>query len=232
MSKIPQSEWNAIATRHARGETIAKIAQNYGCTAPAIHYILKRQKERGGSAMTDAAPATMPATPPAPSPLRPALELRPASEVRPAAEPRAVPPSIVPPSIVPEARLAAELRPIRSDEPRRASAPAFTVGPDIGERRVAGPRPEPRFSPRGSALKAGLDRELQSQMEGAIETFRSNLDAALADRSPVRCEELRAAASDLMRMAARTMIVLDRLSAGHDQAAEHAPGYPRSMHTR
>jgi hypothetical protein len=42
MSKIPQGEWSAIAARYANGESISKIAQTYGCTPPAIHYILKR----------------------------------------------------------------------------------------------------------------------------------------------------------------------------------------------
>src|SRR5260221_12942484 len=46
MSKIPQGEWNAIAARYAQGESISRIAQTYGCTPPAIHYILKRSKQR------------------------------------------------------------------------------------------------------------------------------------------------------------------------------------------
>src|SRR5215471_12695064 len=46
MSKIPHGEWDAIAARYAQGESISRIAQSYGCTPPAIHYILKRSKER------------------------------------------------------------------------------------------------------------------------------------------------------------------------------------------
>ena len=46
MSKIPQGEWSAIAARYAKGESITRIAQSYGCTPPAIHYILKRSKQR------------------------------------------------------------------------------------------------------------------------------------------------------------------------------------------
>src|SRR5262249_1859330 len=46
MSKIPQGEWNAIAARYAKGESISRIAQSYGCTPPAIHYILKRIRHR------------------------------------------------------------------------------------------------------------------------------------------------------------------------------------------
>ena len=55
MSKIPQGEWNAIAARYSQGEPISSIARHYGCTAPAIHYILKRNKER--TAETDRRPA-------------------------------------------------------------------------------------------------------------------------------------------------------------------------------
>jgi hypothetical protein len=61
------------------------------------------------------------------------------------------------------------------------------------------------------------------------------MHAALTDLSPAGREKLRAAASELMRMAARTMIVLDRLSASHEhneRAAGRAPDYPRSAHAR
>jgi transposase-like protein len=289
MSKIPQGEWNAIAARHARGETIARIAHDYGCTAPAIHYILKRQKERSGPAVAGAGEGTgaptMTASATAPLNLRPraemraeselqsAAELRPVSEVRPASEARPAP-ELRPASEVrsaaelrpgpevrsatglrpasevrsaaevrpaSEVRSAAEPRPPRPEESRRGDTPVFTIGPAASERRLSDPRserasdhrPQPQPSAaRGSALTAGLDTELQSQMEDAIAAFRFNLNAALTDRSPARREELRAAASDLMRMAARTMIVLDRLSAGHDRNPGHSPDYPRSAHAR
>jgi hypothetical protein len=240
MSKIPQGEWSAIAARHARGETIARIAHDYGCTAPAIHYILKRQKERMGSVAADveggmntAVPAAT--TPAGPSPIsRPAPQLRLAAEVRSAAEIRSAEPRSVPEvRSAPEPSPTAEPRPARAEEPQRSNASVFTVGPAGGEPRPSDHRPAPQpFTARGSALKAGLDSELKSQMEEAIEAFRSNLNAALVDRSPARREELRAAASDLMRMAARTMIVLDRLSAVHDRAPGHASDYSRSTHVR
>jgi hypothetical protein len=57
-----------------------------------------------------------------------------------------------------------------------------------------------------------LDAELHADVEAAILVFRSSFDAALADNSPVARERLRLAASDLMRVAARTTIVLDRLN--------------------
>lgn len=40
--KIPHSEWPKILARYKSGETIARIGRDYGCTAPAIRYIVKR----------------------------------------------------------------------------------------------------------------------------------------------------------------------------------------------
>src|SRR5689334_5279444 len=40
--KIPAAEWPAIAARQHAGEPLAHIAKDYGCTAPAIRYIVKR----------------------------------------------------------------------------------------------------------------------------------------------------------------------------------------------
>jgi hypothetical protein len=65
-----------------------------------------------------------------------------------------------------------------------------------------------------------LDAELRADAEAAIQAFRSSFDAALAENVPVTRERLRQTASDLMRVAARTTIVLDRLSAGAKRAAQ------------
>ena len=40
--KIPHTEWPKIVARYNGGETIASIGRAYGCTAPAIRYIVKR----------------------------------------------------------------------------------------------------------------------------------------------------------------------------------------------
>lgn len=40
--KIHRSEWPKILARYNGGETIASIGRAYGCTAPAIRYIVKR----------------------------------------------------------------------------------------------------------------------------------------------------------------------------------------------
>jgi hypothetical protein len=40
--KIRHEEWPKIAERFQRGETLAAIARSYGCTPPAIRYIVTR----------------------------------------------------------------------------------------------------------------------------------------------------------------------------------------------
>ena len=66
---------------------------------------------------------------------------------------------------------------------------------------------------RAATGSDGLDTELHDRAEAAIEAFRSSFDAALAEGSPGDRARLREAASNLMRVAARTTIVLDRLNA-------------------
>src|SRR5277367_6647116 len=51
MSKIPQGAWSAIAARYQNGESISAIARSYDCTPPAIHYILKRNRQRPPDAL-------------------------------------------------------------------------------------------------------------------------------------------------------------------------------------
>jgi hypothetical protein len=70
-----------------------------------------------------------------------------------------------------------------------------------------------RDTDQRSASTAELDRQLFSRAEVAIEAFRSSFDAALVKGSLVTHQRLRQAASDLMRVAARTTIALDQLSA-------------------
>ena len=40
--KIPRDEWPKIASRFQKGDTLTEIARSYGCTAPAIRYIVAR----------------------------------------------------------------------------------------------------------------------------------------------------------------------------------------------
>jgi hypothetical protein len=77
-----------------------------------------------------------------------------------------------------------------------------------------------------------LDSELHERAEAAIEAFRSCFDAVLTEGSPHDLVRLRQAASDLMRVAARTTIVLDRLNALSERAAAWAqPGSDRNRPT-
>lgn len=44
--KISRSEWSEIVRRRTAGETYAAIARDYGCSAPAIRYILEQWRLR------------------------------------------------------------------------------------------------------------------------------------------------------------------------------------------
>ena len=213
MSKIPQGEWSAIAARYAKGESITRIAQSYGCTPPAIHYILKRSKQRAAQ--------------------NPEPRLNGKSDLAMTfpGEPRK--------STAPEAPRAVEHRGEENgigrsvpSEVRQAAGPPIEprpprepVTPVHGERSQ--PAPPQRAAGRNLAFTAGLDRELHGRAEAAIAAFRSSFEAALAEGSPVVRQRLRQAASDLMRVAARTTIVLDRLNAIADREPARTPDYAR-----
>ena len=92
MSKIPQGEWSAIAARYAKGESISRIAQTYGCTPPAIHYILKRSKQRSAESSEER------------------VNGKPDLAASLAAKPKKAPPSDAPRAPVPEDRDTAERR--------------------------------------------------------------------------------------------------------------------------
>jgi hypothetical protein len=220
MSKIPQGEWSAIAARYAKGESISRIAQSYGCTPPAIHYILKKNKQRAvqklnGHFASSRTYGSAPANRPEPDIRRSSeagIEDKRASEVVPGDR-----------RTIPERPAAAP------SDPDRGTASALPTPGDQG------PPVTPQHSVhhpgrgRGSAFTAGLDNELHGRAEAAIAAFRSSFDAALAEASPVVRQRLRQAASDLMRVAARTTIVLDRLNATVERdAAKTQPYYHRS----
>ena len=169
MAKIPQGEWNAIAARYAKGESISKIARTYRCTPPAIHYILKRIRQNAAKNFEHNS---------RPDPSR--IIARQSAQI-PAGSDHS-----------------------RSTEPRR-KAP--------GSRPAVPQRLSDPDAGRQSTSMTELDRELYSRVETAIDAFRSSFGGALAEVSPVTRQRLRQAASDLMRVAAQTTIVLDRLNA-------------------
>ena len=210
MSKIPPGEWSAIAARHAQGESLSAIARSYGCTPPAIHYVLKRN---GRQAVEKVEPPIVTAPPRSNEPHREThpYTLRSNGEIK--------------------------LSPNRANEPagggsREPVPPAKE--PVRSEQRPSAevqqhPGPS-RMTVRPMAPADGLDNELHDRAEAAIETFRSCFSAALADGSPQARTRLRQAASDLMRVAARTTIVLDRLNALNERAAARFD--PRSNSSR
>jgi len=225
MSKIPQGEWNAIAARYAQGESISRIARTYGCTPPAIHYILKRNTQRTAQNVEQ--------------PLSRRSELL-AASIREASQTPTAPPSR---SAEPRREEHGAFQPLPSEI--RAASPIATgelqAGRDRGlaparltqhQQREAGSAQEQRGTPRkmvgAPAFTAGLDRELHGRAEAAIEAFRSSFDAALSEGSPIVRQRLRQAASDLMRVAARTTIVLDRLNANAERASSGAQDHLRS----
>jgi len=202
MSKIPQGEWSAIAARYAQGESISAIARTYRCTPPAIHYILKRNERLP---MRKAEPSAEPVIARSREPQRevpgPSQSLNGESSLSPYRAPN-------------------QPNESASGHGREPALPAN--GPARSEQR---PMPElqrhpgtSRITGRASASNDGLDNELHDRAEAAIETFRSCFDAALVEGSPQERARLRQAASDLMRVAARTTIVLDRLSALGERA--------------
>jgi predicted component of type VI protein secretion system len=216
MSKIPQGEWNAIAARYQNGESISKIARGYGCTPPAIHYILKRNRLR------PVEPVVQPAQ--ARSVEEGQARLIRANTPAPAAAPApyvdkfnngTAGPTLVRAS----ALMQSPAKPVHYT-PIAASAPVLQRSPE-----PAG-MPAPRVA---TPALPGLDSELHLRAEAAIEMFRSSFDAALTEGSPGVCERLRQAATDLMRVAARTTMVLDRLNAIAERS-DRAHNYPRSAH--
>lgn len=90
--KIPHGEWSAIRTRHAAGESLASIARDYGCTGPAIRYIINRPTEGmtpGDAAVANPAPripdgTDEPVAPPAASPASSAPPVPPVASSLPA----------------------------------------------------------------------------------------------------------------------------------------------------
>jgi hypothetical protein len=203
MSKIPQGEWSAIAARYEKGESISGIARGYGCTPPAIHYILKRHRQL------------------------PPTAVRPLTHGQPAAA-SAAPVAAFAPAPTPPGRIAGKSEHYApSPVLVRASPPlAAASSPPPGK-----PDRKPDQSPAMPPPTPGLDSELHTRAEAAIAMFRSSFDAALMEGSPGVRERLRQAAADLMRVAARTTIVLDRVTAGSERP-DRGQNYPRSAHAR
>ena len=238
MSKIPQGEWSAIAARHAQGESLSAIARSYGCTPPAIHYVLKRNGRQVVEKLeqpAEAAPTRSkePHREAPPQTLRPngeiKLSLNRTNESASGGGRDPAPPASG--AAHGEQRLAPSEQHLPPSEPRPVPSEPRPV--PSGQRPV--PELQQHRGPLHAASRAlastdGLDSELHDRAEAAIETFRSCFDAALAEGSPHDRARLRQAASDLMRVAARTTIVLDRLNALSERPAVWSD--PRSISNR
>jgi len=205
MSKIPRGEWSAIAARYAKGESITRIAQSYGCTPPAIHYILKRTRQRA----THNLEQPLNGRSETPQALTPQLaQTLAASDIPHAIDPRHEARDATRSAADKSTPSAAAPSTLRVVIDRRAATVTPTLR-DLNHLAVLQVQPgRARDTGGGSALTARLDRELRGRAEAAIEVFRSSSNAALTEDSLVVRQRLRQAASDLMRVAARTIIVL------------------------
>jgi hypothetical protein len=235
MSKIPQREWGAIAARHAQGESLSAIARSYGCTPPAIHYVLKRNGQQAVEKVAQPAEAA----PSRSSELRreahpPTLRSNGEIKLSPNRTNELASMSDREPALPAIGLARSEQQTTAIGLARSEQHPAViglarseqqttAIGLARSEQQTAAEPQRPtgsfRTAGRSLAFTDGLDRELHERAEAAIETFRSCFGAALAEGSPHERARLRQAASDLMRVAARTTIVLDRLNALSERAA-------------
>src|SRR5262249_24315904 len=168
------------------------------------------------AAGSDRDPAPLPVNRPGHSEHHPAASLHPASgpvrsEPRPVPGPRPVATPLAVAAPLPAPAPLAVATPLPAPAPLAVAAPLPVTAPQR-------PLGFSATTSRGLAVTDGLDSELHQRAEAAIETFRSCFDATLAEGSPQQRARLRQAASDLMRVAARTTIVLDRLNAVGERA--------------
>ncbi len=251
-SKIPQAEWEAIAARRDKGESVAYIARTYETSPATIYGVLKKLAESKGEptpaadtaapvaeAVAAAAPAPAAAPEPvavapapvvaAPAPVQTRLTLT--ASRPPAPQPAPVPPAPVAvapapveaaPAPVPPAPPAGPQQPFKFTYENRA------VDPPVRQPRVpAPPRPFADVEPK-TALNANLDAELRAQADAAIQAFQTAFAAVLADETAATRKELRQTSSDLMRVAARTTIALERKDAIADRASMPPMQRPRN----
>ena len=215
MAKIPQGEWKAIAARYAKGESISKIAQSYSCSPPAIHYILKRSRQNAAKNFEQslngqsASPRAI---------IRRSAQTPAASDRSDPTDPRREAPGSMRSTPAESSTNVDAPNALRVVLDNKGATHTPTL-PDVSQPAIPQQLSQSaRDTDQRSASTAELDRQLFSRAEVAIEAFRSSFDAALAKGSLVTHQRLRQAASDLMRVAARTTIALDRLSASTERS--------------
>ena len=241
-SKIPPAEWEAIAARREKGESVAYIARTYETSPATIYGVLKKLAEAKGEAApvadraAEPVPETQPTAPapvqsvapepaaaPAPVPAQTRLTLSVPRPAQPTAQAAPVEPAPVPVAPAPAAIAPVQPAPVAAPAPQPQQPFKFTyenraVDPPPRQPRVpAPPRPFAEVEPK-TALTANLDAELRAQADAAISAFQAAFTTVLGDETAATRKELRQAASDLMRVAARTTIALERKDAIADRA--------------
>ncbi|GGF05770.1 hypothetical protein GCM10011611_09070 [Aliidongia dinghuensis] len=179
-------------------------------TAPAATVPPRREPSRltlASAAPPRPAPAPAPTPAPTPAPVQAAPA--PVAPATPAPATPAQAPA-APATAAPQAQPAT---PFRFTYENRAVEP-----PPRQPRQPMPPRPFAEQEPK-TALNANLDAELRAQADAAIATFQSAFEQVLGEETAATRKALRQAASDLMRVAARTTIALERKDAIADRAA-------------
>lgn len=238
-SKIPQAEWEAIAARRDKGKSVAYIARTYETSPATIYGVLKKLAESKGEA-TPVADAPAPAAAPPEAPPAAVAAPEPAAPAPAPAQTRLTltasrPPAPQPaPVAAPVSPVAVAPAPVEPPSPPAPQQPfKFTyenraVDPPVRQPRVpAPPRPFADVEPK-TALNANLDAELRAQADAAILAFQTAFAAVLADETAATRKELRQTSSDLMRVAARTTIALERKDAIADRASMPPMQRPRN----
>jgi cold shock CspA family protein len=217
-NKIPETEWATVAARRESGESVAAIARDYGCSPALIYSVLKKVS----------APEQEPPNL-APAPNEPVDTVPSASVVQPQATP--VAPLEAPPSAGGAERPTdVPVPPAKAPSPAGASmeAPRRSTMDLAGDARAS---TAPR-SAKPTALTANLDDALRAEAEAAISRFKDALATALGSKDPAVLEALRQASSELMRIGARTSIVVERLASAADRPRPSAPREVTRAHDR
>jgi cold shock protein len=215
-SKIPETEWPIVAARRSAGESVAAIAHDYGCSPALVYAVLKKTPppEKVPAAVKEQPTLAPAATEPGDVGRLDSTAHREEAAIAcleedPAGEPGS-------PSAVSTA----------SAEARSGDAPSGQepkTSPNVPAGEASGAVASGRAKP--IALTAYLDDALRSDAEVTISRFREALTVALGTKNAASLEALRQASSELMRIGARTSIIIERLASSADRA--HPAGRPK-----
>jgi hypothetical protein len=200
---------------YAKGESISKIAQSYSCTPPAIHYIFKRSRQNAAKSLEQSLNGRSDSSR---TIIRQSAQTPAASDPSHPTDPRREAPGSMRSTPAESSTNVGAPNALRVVLDNKAATHTPTL-PDVSQPAIPQQLSQSaRNTDQRSASTAELDRQLFSRAEIAIEAFRSSFDAALAKGSLVTHQRLRQAASDLMRVAARTTIALDQLNASTERS--------------